>query len=153
MVLLRISGEVTTKSKRTRWRFLERLVYNVRDALSREGIEGEVESGWDRIKVRTEDGRAPEVLRRVFGVRSVSAAVERPFREPGEIVREGERLFRELVRGKRFAVRARTVGNVRLSVQELERSLGAALYPCSGGVDLEEPEITVHVEVLSLIHI
>ncbi len=147
LILIRLSGEITTKSKRTRRRFTERLAGNLRDALAREGLGGEVESGWDRIYVRTEAADAPDVLRRVFGVRSLSAAIERDFRDPGDIVRLGEEIFRDRVQRKRFAVRARRVGNVRISVQALERELGAALYPYAAGVDLEEPEVTAYVEV------
>ena len=147
LVLIRLSGEITTKSRRTRRRFAERLVANLRDALAREGLGGEVEPGWDRIYVRTRGEGAPEVLRRVFGVRSLSSATERGFHDLADIVRHGEELFRDLVRGKRFAVRARRVGNVRVSVQALERELGAALFPYAAGVDLEEPEVTAHVEV------
>ncbi|NOX44752.1 MAG: tRNA 4-thiouridine(8) synthase ThiI, partial [Caldiserica bacterium] len=147
LILVRLSGEITTKSKRTRRRFAERLVANLRDALEREGLGGEVQAGWDRIHVRTEAAGATEVLRRVFGVRSLSAAAERPYRDAVEIVRHGEELFRDLVRGKVFAVRARRVGNAKVGVQALERELGAALYPYAAGVDLEEPEITVYVEV------
>ena len=147
LVLVRLSGEITTKSKRTRRRFTERLAENLRDALTREGLGGEVEPGWDRIYVRTEGNGAPEVLRRVFGVRSLSAATVKEFQNLADIVRLGEEIFRDHVRGKKFAVRARRVGNVRISVQALERELGAALYPYAAGVDLEEPEITAYIEV------
>ncbi|MGY4706491.1 tRNA uracil 4-sulfurtransferase ThiI [Candidatus Bipolaricaulota sp. J31] len=147
LVLIRLSGEITTKSKRTRRRFTERLVANLRDALTREGLGGEVEPGWDRIYVRTHGEGAPEVLRRVFGVRSLSVAIERDYRDPADIVHQGEELFRDLVRGKKFAVRARRVGNVRISVPALERELGAVLYPYAAGVDLGNPEVTAFVEV------
>jgi len=146
-VLIRLSGEVTTKSKRTRRRFTERLVENLRDALAREGLGGEVEPHWDRIYIHTEGTGAPEVLRRVFGVRSLSVATQRSFRDRGDIVRHGEELFRDAVRGKKFAVRARRVGNAVISIKALERELGAALYPYAAGVDLEEPEVTAYVEV------
>lgn len=147
LVLVRLSGEITTKSKRTRRRFTERLAENLRDALTREGLGGEVEPGWDRIYVRTEGNGAPEVLRRVFGVRSLSAATVKEFQNLADIVRLGEEIFRDHVRGKKFAVRARRVGNVRISIQALERELGAALYPYAAGVDLEHPEITAYIEV------
>ncbi|HDI11251.1 MAG TPA: hypothetical protein ENF77_02875, partial [Candidatus Acetothermia bacterium] len=91
-ILIRLSGEITTKSRRTRRRFTERLVGNLQDALAREGLGGEVEAGWDRIYVRTEGNGALEVLRRVFGVRSLSVARERPYRDITEIVRHGEEL-------------------------------------------------------------
>lgn len=147
LVLVRLSGEITTKSKRTRRRFTGRLTENLRDALTREGLGGEVEPGWDRIYVRTEGNDAPEVLRRVFGVRSLSAATVKEFQNLADIVRLGEEIFRDHVRGKKFAVRARRVGNVRISIQALERELGAALYPYAAGVDLEHPEITAYIEV------
>ncbi|HID09522.1 TPA: tRNA 4-thiouridine(8) synthase ThiI, partial [Candidatus Micrarchaeota archaeon] len=54
LYLIRLSGEITTKSRRTRRRFTERLASNIRDALERERLGGEVEPGWDRIRVRTD---------------------------------------------------------------------------------------------------
>ena len=62
----------------------------------------------------------------------------------------GAELFRERVADKRFAVRARRVGErskIALAPRDVERELGAKLFDVSAGVDLGNPEQTVHVEL------
>ena len=74
----------------------------------------------------------------------------RPPSDLTSLVRDGQALFHERVRGRRFAVRARRVGNRTPSAPrscDVERDLGTALLPASAGVDLEHPEVTVRVEL------
>jgi thiamine biosynthesis protein ThiI len=75
-------------------------------------------------------------------------------RRPGQtltkIVQAGEELFRSRVQGKRFAVRARRAAEQAKSPftsQDIARALGARLLPHALQVDLDDPEVTVHVEV------
>jgi thiamine biosynthesis protein ThiI len=66
------------------------------------------------------------------------------------VVARGTELYAGAVRGRRFAVRARRVGTrerIALRSRDVERELGAALLPGAAGVDLDEPEVTVHVEL------
>jgi len=150
LILIRFSGEISTKARRTRLRFIQRLACNIEDALGSEGVPFELKRGWGRIFVETTTPKALEVLPRVFGVQALSVVESRPGEHLAEIVEEGGRLFAERVRGKRFAVRARRGGDRRktpFGSQEIERQLGAALLPYSSGVDLDHPEVTVHVEV------
>ncbi|MDX1579606.1 MAG: hypothetical protein R3266_14065, partial [Gemmatimonadota bacterium] len=58
-VLLRLSGEIATKSRRTRSRFQDRLTRNLRDALDAAGVAASVEQQWSRIFVEAE---GPAVL-------------------------------------------------------------------------------------------
>jgi thiamine biosynthesis protein ThiI len=148
--ILRFSGELSTTARPTRYRFTQRLLQNLRDALESESIEPEIEVSHDRIFVRLPAGADVDVLTRVFGIQSVSCAQRRAAPELADIVRHGEELFRERVRGKRFAVRARRVGNRQVGdvrSSDVMRALGAALLPVSAGVDLGNPEVTVHLEL------
>jgi len=150
LAILRFSGELSTKARATRYRMTQRLLQNLRDALESEGIEPEIEISRDRIFAWLPRGASHEVLTRVFGLQSISVAERRDVAGIDDLVRHGESLFRERVRGKRFAVRARRVGNRRpgdVGSSEVMRELGSALLPHSAGVDLSHPEITVHVEV------
>lgn len=150
LAILRFSGELSTKARPTRYRFTQRLLTNIRDALESEGITPEVEVSHDRIFVALPDAASEEVLTRVFGIQSVSRAERRPVRELADIVRDGEELFSERVRGKSFAIRARRVGNRRpgdIRSQDVMRELGDALLPVSAGVNLGNPEATVHLEL------
>lgn len=150
-ILVRYSGDLTTKARATRRRFETRLARNLRDAL------GEVRPGTDlvrtrdRIVIQLPAPIDPGPLCRVPGVQSVSVAERREWACLPDLVEAGRELFGDAVRGRRFAVRARRVGErgrIPVGAQELERALGAELLPLAAAVDLDEPEVTAHVELL-----
>ena len=112
VALLRLSGEIGVKARPTRLQFRKRLIHNLRDALVSEGLPPRVEVSHDRLYIAlpehvTLDDHA---LTRVFGVQSLSLVERHPVTSLDDIVRVGTGLFREAVRGRRFAVRARRVG-------------------------------------------
>jgi thiamine biosynthesis protein ThiI len=150
-ILLRLSGEVSTKARMTRRSFVSRLVRNVRDALAAEGLEAGVERHHERLFVSADrPAEAAAVLGRVFGIQSLSLVRERPGAKLEEVVAEGERLHAERVAGRRFAVRARVVGergSRPFGARDVEVALGERLLRHAAGVDLGDPEVTVRVEV------
>lgn len=143
--LVRLTGEVTTKSRRTRRRFLRRLGDNIRDALEHHGLSGRVEEQWSRLFVEGNDEGILEVLPRVFGISTFSRIEGECAPELEHIVGLGEALYHGRVRGRRYAVRARRSGDHGFRSRDVERRLGAALNP-GAEVDLDDPEITVRVE-------
>ena len=157
--LLRFSGELSIKARGTRNHFRRRLLHNLRDALVSSGLPPRIQPLHERVFVMLPehtpgladaDALGEHALARVFGFSSVSLVERRPLWELDEVVRAGEALFRERVRGKKFAVRARWIGErrgPRFERVELERKLGAALLPVTAGVDLDAPEETAHVEL------
>ena len=70
--LVRLAPEVTTKSRRTRRRFQDRLTANLENALAGLGGAYHVRNRWDRIHVEAEHPGAAERIAGVFGVSSVS---------------------------------------------------------------------------------
>jgi len=149
VILLRFSGDLSTKSRPTWRRMSERLVRNVEDALASEGVAGPVRRTRNRVYVDAGPEAAP-VLARVFGVQSLSPLERRTPETLDAIVTAGEALFRERVTGRRFAVRARRVGSKpegALRGSDVERALGAALLPHAAGVDLGAPEVVARVEL------
>ncbi len=150
LVLLRLSGEIGTKSRPTQARFRARLLRNLKDALRAEELEAHVERTHNRIFVEASEARATAVLARVFGIQSISLAVRRPVTTLDDVVEAGFEIFSDRVRGKHFAVRARRVGDrtpSSLSSREVERVLGRRLLPLSAGVRLDAPELTAFVEL------
>ena len=120
---------------------------NIEDALSSLGGAFHVDDRWMRIHVEAESAEAPERVARVFGVSSISVvdAVVRP--ELDAIVEKGVELYRgQVERARTFAVKARRTGTHAFSSQDVRVQLGAALNPY-GEVDLDDPEVTVSVEV------
>ncbi len=150
VVLLRFSGELATKAKPTRTRFEARLIRNMRDALRAAGVAASISRTRNRVFVETGDARAAAALARVFGVQSLAVATVHPAEKLEELVRTAYEQFREAVAGKRFAVRARRVGDrarIALDARAIERALGAALLPHATRVDLDDPELVVSVEL------
>jgi len=143
------SGEVLLKSRYTRSRFVRLLRLAVEDSASRRGVRlvsWSVEGG--RVFVGLEPGDV-EVLTRVFGVyRAIRIrGVLEGFSGLEEIAEWAERLAAGLVEGKTFAVRPRRVGRHSFTSLDVAREVGARLKPYSRGVDLENPEVEVYIEV------
>lgn len=147
LLLVRVAGELATKSPRVRARFQNRLARNAADALRSTGLDFAVRSGWTRLFVEAGDPRAIDVLARVFGVNSLSPVEARCAADLDEIVRVGEAHYAERVRDRRFAIRARRAGRHPFRSRDIEVRLGAALLPHAARVDLSHPEVTVAVEV------
>ncbi len=151
LALLRYSGDIGTKARATRSQFVQRLVANLRDALLAEGLEPRIRVTHNRIFVELPDAARASVLTRVFGVQSISLVERRPADELESLVDAAEALFGERVAGRRFAVRARRVGErsrIALRPADIERALGARLLPRAAGVDLSDPDETVYIELL-----
>jgi thiamine biosynthesis protein ThiI len=155
-IVLRFSGDIHLKARGTRQHFVRRLLHNLQDAIASEagpseaGAPPRLSFSHDRIFARLPRGAEASGLARVFGVQSVARVVGRTPPRMGAVVERGQALFAEAVSGRRFAVRARRVGSreaIALDAREVERQLGAALLPYATGVDLDDPELTVHLEL------
>src|SRR5688500_11025685 len=145
--LVRLSPELTTKSRRTRRRFQDRLMHNLRDALAGLGGRHEVKSRWDRLTVEADHPGAAERIAGVFGVSSVSRIDARIPPELDRIVEVGHELYRDLVAGHRtFAVHARRSGRHPFASRDVAVGLGAALKPCAE-VDLYTPAVPGSIQV------
>ena len=144
--LVRLSPDITTKSDRTRRRFMRRLVDNLRDAFRSSGIVARVDPGWVRLTFESDDPRAAAVAARVFGVHSLSCVEPRDASSLETLVEHAATWFRPQVAGKTFAVRAKTGGSAPFDSRAICIALGDRLRH-HGTVRLDDPEITCHVEV------
>lgn len=146
LLLARLAGEIAIKSRRTRAGFHRRLGRNLRDALHTTGEPFDVVDEWTRFILRSASPDAAAVVMRVFGLSSLSSVDAVVPAELDAICREGERLYAERVRGRAYAVRARRTGHHAFRSRDVEVELGRALN-AYGRVDLDEPDVTVYVEV------
>jgi thiamine biosynthesis protein ThiI len=149
-LLVRMSGDLTTKGRATRSRFLRRLVRNLADALSDRGVAHRIRRTHDRIYIDCAEAGHGETVARVFGVQSLSSVESRPWKGLDDIVEAGVECFGEAVRGRRFAVRARRVGDRRrvgVESRDVELTLGERLLSASAGVDLSHPEVVAALEI------
>ncbi|MEZ0345468.1 MAG: tRNA uracil 4-sulfurtransferase ThiI [Infirmifilum sp.] len=145
LVLVRL-GELTIKGVETRKKFERILLRNIEDALRAAGIEAEVKKGYGRIYVYG-SSESISILRRVFGIKSLSPAVEYEFKSLEDLLEKAEEYFRDKVRGKKFAVRARRSGVHTFTSMDINRLLGERLLKYALKVDLENPEVNAFVEV------
>lgn len=147
--LIRLSGELSIKAKGTRQRFTNRLVANLRDALASSGIGFELKRTWSRLFVTASSERAAEVMSRVFGVSSISRVEHRTWETMDDLLGHGEELFASKLPGKKFAVKSRRLERDRIPFLsgDLDRELGTRLLTHAAGVDLSDPEVTVHVDL------
>ena len=144
--LVRFSGELSTKARRTRARFQKRLAANLRDAFAAEGVKAKVRLDWSRLWVDASDEAVLGPLGRTFGISSFSLLTGECEAELETIVSRGRELFACAVQGKTYAVRARRTGSHVFSSADIHQCLGAVLNP-GATVDLTDPEVTVYVEV------
>ncbi|RLG49050.1 MAG: tRNA 4-thiouridine(8) synthase ThiI [Thermoproteota archaeon] len=146
-VLVRYS-EIGLKSRRTRREMERLLMENVRESLMSRGISiASVVKKASRIVAYTVDERAPCVISKVFGVRSVSHAVELP-----ADLETLKRAAIELASGSSgsFAVRVqRVTKEFPLTSTEVARVVGGAVKASTGRpVDLSSPDQTIFIEII-----
>lgn len=146
-LMLKISGEIGTKSAPTRRRFLRALASNARAALRRHGIRGAVEPRWSRLFVRTDDPAAASALARVFGIHSIAETIRVRFNSLEDLIAGAAPLLRDRVRGRTFALRVRRSGEHPFRSRDVAVALGDELRPASGGVDLDHPEVALPIEI------
>ncbi len=147
--LATVTGEIVLKSRRSRPRFYKRLLTSIADALKRSRVQDfKLEVEGTKIKVVVEGASdALSALRRVFGVYRVGEVEEIRFSGLKDLSEKVSIIAKDLVIGKRFAVRVHRVGKHDFTSLQAEREIGSALYPFSKGVDLENPEVVVWVEI------
>jgi tRNA uracil 4-sulfurtransferase len=146
-------GELALKSAPVRREFESLLRRNILDHFVREGLTGRLRADHGHLYVEVDDGpRALKVLRRVFGITSVSLVHEVPTDRAA--IRERLLALAEprLSQGVSFAVRARrTGGRHPFTSQELARDLGGDVLDRFASlqlrVDLEQPDVELFVEV------
>jgi thiamine biosynthesis protein ThiI len=146
VAMIRLTGELTTKARRTRARFQRRLARNIKAAFAASGQESELRESWSRLLVRLEPGGSFDPLKRVFGVSSFSVLDGTCAARLEDIVELGTALYAEQVHGRRFAVRSRRSGTHPFSSMDVAVQLGSALNE-GATVDLKDPEVEVFVEV------
>lgn len=145
-------GELALKSPPVRREFEHALGRNILEQFRRAGLDCRLRADHGHLYVTAEDGAtALRLLRRIFGVTSLSPVVEVPA-IPAEIERallEGS--GEALPPGASFAIRARRTGQHPFTSQMLARDLGGAVlarWPERQlTVDLDHPSVELTVEV------
>lgn len=123
---------------------------NVQAMFAASGVECVLRPERGRLFVHAEDeAAAARLLRRVFGITSLSPAKEVSSERVRLTAFVAEYAKAFLTQGMTFAIRSRRTGEHPYTSQELARVLGQAVRDAVPGVvvDLEAPDRTIRVEV------
>ena len=149
--IVRYSGELGTKDKATRWRFINKLAANIGKAIIAKygkaaAEQTEIHHGWDRTFV-TSPERIDSLLARIAGIKSFSKVTEQEFENLDDLAEKAGKHFVDEVTGKAFAVRCkRKANNCPFSRKDIEIKVGDRLVKY-GKVNLSNPEITCYVDI------
>lgn len=147
LYVIKVSGEIPLKSHRTRPKFERKLIDNIRDAVNKNGFRcNDVWASEGIIYADCNDG-VEEIIKEVFGVHEVCKAVKYSISSLDDICRYSEEHFRDVVRGRKYAVRVKRVGEHPYTSVDIAKAVGETLRKYGSGVDLENPEVEVRIEV------
>ncbi len=144
-ILIRFS-ELTLKSNPVRQIFQKILVRNIKNALHEEKIENKIISKRFHLILKTNQmQRAIFVLRRIFGIISVSPAISIGLSDMKSFF---EKNSGNLVRKDTFAVRVSRDGNHEFSSKDVEREIGSIIVERTRKkVNLTVPDLTVYIDI------
>lgn len=150
MLIVTLAADIYVKSSRTRRRFRQALLDNVRVALARQDLDADFERlDAGRVLVTAaEPDRVAGVFARTFGVQRVERSRPTAFDDLDDLAGIVAERGREAVQDRTFAVRVRRHGEHPWRSVDAERVLGDALIGASAGVDLDDPDVTVTVVVV-----
>jgi len=145
-------GELALKSPPVRREFERSLRRNIVEQFVREGLAVRLRSDRGHLYAEADDpDAAVRILRRVFGVTSVSRVFEVATDRDAIRDRLLESADPRLLPNSSFAVRARRTGSHPFTSQELARDLGSDVMARFGDrglrVDLGHPDVELFVEV------
>jgi tRNA uracil 4-sulfurtransferase len=145
-------GELALKSPPVRREFERTLQRNILNQFLAAGRACRLRADHGHLYVESDETtEAQRLVRRVFGVTSVSSVEEIPTELDGIRARVASWADPLLTPGSRFAIRARRTGSHSFTSQDLARDLGAQLLGLWPGrhlsVDLDHPTVELFVEV------
>lgn len=135
------------KSERTRPRFYKKLVENITDALSRDGIRMLYAEIVDAKILLSTDKDALNTLIHVFGIYKAGRVLSYEFKDLEDLAKWICENSKDRVVGGKFAIKVKRSGKHSFKSIDVAREAGALLKPYSAGVDLENPEVVIEVEV------
>jgi len=152
-VIVRFGGEIGIKADWTRKLYERRLITNIKAVLKKHAISHTAfVRKFGRLYIKTMQAEeAAEKLTRVFGISSLSPALE-TISDLNNILNTSTRLASlRFKKGKSFAVRCHRIGTHAYTSQEVSRQLGSSILTqlpqLKLKVDLTHPDQVLHIEV------
>ena len=142
-------GEIGLKGKETRRHFENILVRNIKNALNIEQVVHKIIKEWGRIYVYTNRiDKSTPVLQRVFGITSISPAVQTQS-DMDSMSNLAVRISKEtLTREKSFAIRATRTGEHEFTSQDVAVKIGNDVVEATkASVNLTKPDFELFIEI------
>jgi len=152
-VIIRLAGEIGIKAAWTRKLYERCLIKNIKAALKLHVIPYEaINRRFGRLYLETsQTQRASERLAGVFGVSSLSPALQTTSRLSDVVKRSVSLAGQKLRRGDSFAVRCKRTGRHAYTSTEVCREVGrrilGAFLNLHLRVDLKDPDVTIGIEI------
>jgi thiamine biosynthesis protein ThiI len=152
-VVIRFAGEIGIKALWTRKLYERRLVNNIIAVLKHCEIPYEALNRiFGRLYLKTPESQcASQKLAKVFGISSISSALETSSKLDDVIDTSVRIAGSRLKKGRSFAVRCRRIGKHPYSSQEVCRQVGRQILDVHSRlglrVDLKHPDVTLGIEV------
>ncbi|MGC8609202.1 MAG: tRNA uracil 4-sulfurtransferase ThiI [Thermoplasmata archaeon] len=143
MFIIRYS-EIGLKGQKERSLMEKLLRENITNYYSTYGIIPKVWSDHGHIYT---DAEIDDPLRYIMGIKSYSRCSHFKLAGIESIAKFVDPLYREKIRGKKFAVRCRRTGNHDFTSIDVQRYIGDIFYDDSAGVDLENPDVSITIEI------
>ncbi len=144
--LIRFSGDVTYRKHNSRELFEKILLHNIIYALKKSNVSYNVNKMSARIFLET-SREVSQILSKIFGISSFSPCVKLDFLNLEDLGKKVFEIYKEEVKGKKFAIRCRRAGKHDFTSQQASSYIGSLLLPYSSGVNLENPEIEISLEI------
>ncbi len=152
-VIIRLGGEIGIKAAWTRKTYERRLVNNLKSALIQHKIPyDKIVRKYGRLYLKTPSPTEASVkLSKVFGVSSLSPAVETTSKLDDIISTSLSLAFSRLRKGNSFAVKCRRIGSHSYTsvnvCEEVGRRILTELSELNLKVDLKNPEVKLGIEI------
>ncbi len=148
LIIVRYS-EVGLKGNRARSMMINKLRSNIMEGLNRMGEQADFTTERGRIFLSGYSSQEDvfDVLSRTMGVKSFSPVVSIAYGSTEELAEKAIQLYSHILHGKKFAVRSRRAGGQNFTTKDLNVIVGDALYKFSAGVNLDDPDVEVNIEV------
>lgn len=141
-------GEIALKGKETRKRFENTLISNIKNALGK-NLSNKIIKEWGRIYVyTTQIDQCLNVLQRIFGITSISPALQTLSNMDSMSILAVNISKEELNKKKNFAIRATRTGEHEFTSQDVAIKIGDEIVKATkAGVNLSNPDFELFIEV------
>ena len=155
LFLIKLSPEITIKSRVVRRKFTRQLRKNIYRVLKEFGDQIQVRSKWDAVEVDVcllEEAKFRQIhdrLRNTAGIAQICVVEKHQLSSMEVMLELSKKLHSLSLGGKTFAVRCKRTGDHSFSSVDVERFIGhGILESCpSARVNLKNPDVTGSLEI------